>query len=129
MFQFTGALTALFVANYLQVVVPTAFSEVFTLRLFIAEVLGTALFTFGIAAVVTEAVPALLSGIVVGGSLLLGILVSSLGGSLGILNPAVAFALHTPSFTAIWAPIIGSIIGFYGYQYLKNNSCPPSRDM
>jgi aquaporin Z len=117
-FQFGGAVAAIMMAKFLMVALPAPAATVFTLRLFVAEALGTALFTFGIAAVVKEKVGEVMSGVVVGGSLLLGVLVSSLGGSLGILNPAVAFALNATSFTAIWAPIIGSMVGFRVYQYL-----------
>ncbi len=118
-FQFGGAVAAILLAKFLMVTLPIAATDVFTLRFFVAEALGTALFTFGIASVVNEKVPAMMSGVVVGGSLGLGVLVSSLAGSLGILNPAVAFALNATSFTAIWAPIVGSIIGFQCYHYLK----------
>lgn len=118
-FQFGGAVAAIIVAKYLLIALPPVATDVFTFRLFIAEALGTALFTFGIAAVVKETVPSIMAGVVIGGSLLLGVLVSSLGGSFGILNPAVAFALNSTSFTAMWAPIIGAVIGFQGYRYFS----------
>lgn len=117
-FQLSGAVGAIVVAKYFAIGLPPVATEMFTLRVFLAEALGTALFTFGIAAVVSEKVPAVMSGAVVGGSLLLGVLVASLAGSFGILNPAVAFALNNTSFTALWAPVIGSVFGFQLYQYL-----------
>ena len=117
--QFGGAVAAIIVATFLQLELPVVADSVFTWQLFVAEALGTALFTFGIAAVVKGNVPASMSGAVVGGSLLLGVLVSSLGGSVGILNPAVAFALNTITFVALGAPIIGALVGLYLYRYLS----------
>ena len=52
-----------------------------------AEVLGTFFFAFGIASVVYGKVPSLMSGVVIGGSLLLGITIAATLGSNGVLNP------------------------------------------
>ena len=59
----------------------------------IAEALGTLFFTFGIAAVVYNKTPKDISGVAIGGSLLLGIAVAAMMGSNGVLNPAVAFGI------------------------------------
>ncbi len=87
------------------------------------EMLGMTIFTFGIASVVFDSQKNLVSGLIVGGSLLLGICISSLGGGAGVLNPAVAAALKTTQIGYYLAEIIGSIIGFQLYTFFI--STPP----
>lgn len=94
----------------------------FDMSAFFAEMLGAFFFTFGIASVVYGKVKDEVSGLVVGGSLLLGILVAVFAGSSGILNPAVALALSSASALYILAPIVGSIIGFNVYKKLAYES-------
>ncbi len=117
--QIFGAAMAIVAAKFFSLELQTPAVGVFDLHLFVAEALGTAIFTFGIAAVVKEKVPASMSGVVVGGSLLLGILFSSLAGASGILNPAVAFALNSVTLVYMLAPIVGSIVGFQLSYYLS----------
>lgn len=116
--QIFGAAMAIAAAKLFTLALPTPAVGVFDIRLFMAEALGTAVFTFGIAAVVKEKVHASMSGVVVGGSLLLGVLFSSLAGASGILNPAVAFALNSVTLVYILAPIVGSVAGFKLSYYL-----------
>ena len=85
---------------------------------FIGELVGTFFFTFGIASVVSGKVPAAFSGLVVGGSLLLGISFAVLLGAAGALNPAVALALGAFNAVYVIAPILGSILGFQIYTRL-----------
>jgi len=83
-----------------------------------AELLGTALFTFGVAAVVFGTVPSEQSGLIIGGSLLLGIAVAVLLGSNGVLNPAVALGIGSFNIMYVLGPIVGSMIGMRLYRYL-----------
>ncbi|CAN5295306.1 hypothetical protein BH10PAT2_BH10PAT2_1910 [soil metagenome] len=85
----------------------------------ISEAVGTFFFTFGIAAVVFDKAPKAMSGAVVGGSLLLGIVISSAIGSAGILNPAVELAVGMFSPMYVFGAILGSIIGFNVYALLN----------
>lgn len=85
---------------------------------FFAECLGTFFFTFGIASVIYGKTPGQMSGVVVGGSLLLGITIAALIGSNGVLNPAVAFGIGSFSFMYLIAPIIGSVLGMNVYKCL-----------
>jgi aquaporin Z len=120
--QFAGALGALLVSGLFVSAVPAATEEVFKMKPFLAEIIGTFLFVFGIASVVYGKAKEQMSGFVVGGSLLLGVLVSSLSGAMGILNPAVALVLNYPSAILIVmymsAPIIGAVCGFTAYKFL-----------
>ena len=90
-------------------------------RVLAAEAIGTAFFTFGIAAVVFGKVYNGASGVVIGGSLLLGITFAALLGSNGVLNPAVAFGIGSFSLMYVLGPIIGSVIGMNAYKYLKKD--------
>jgi glycerol uptake facilitator-like aquaporin len=114
--QILGAAFAIVVAKFLSITMPSAVAGAFNLGDFIAEALGAFIFAWGIAAVVYGKVRDDMSGLVVGGSLLLGLLVSSLAGGAGILNPAVAFALNAVSITCILAPIVGAVVGFQAYR-------------
>ena len=100
-----------------------SFSQTSTLIQFLAEAAGTFFITFGIASVVYEKTAHDASGIVIGGSLLLGVLIASFAGSLGVLNPAVAIALmmtaHSFSWVYLIAPIVGSYFGMQVYRYIK----------
>ncbi len=88
-------------------------------NIFLAETIGAFFFTFGIASVVLGHVKANLSGAVIGGSLLLGVLMASLAGSAGILNPAVGFALNSLTLTYLLAPIVGSVLGMQVYKAIS----------
>ncbi len=83
-----------------------------------AELVGTAIFTFGIASVVFGKAPSVMSGLVIGWSLLLGIMVSAMLGASGVLNPAVALALGTFNVSYILGPVLGSVLGMQLYKRL-----------
>ena len=85
------------------------------------EWLGMVLFAFGICAVVSDEKKSLVSGIVIGGSLFLGISLSVMGGGAGILNPAVALALRTMDPWYYAAEILGGVIGFQLYAALYHS--------
>ncbi len=115
--QLIGALCAivlskLFFVGYDAMVAP------FESKVFFAEMLGAFFFNFGIAAVVYGKAKEQMSGLVVGGSLLFGILIATLLGASGILNPAVALALNAVTAVYLLAPVIGAVLGFQVYKYL-----------
>ncbi len=115
-FQFLGALLAIFVLKQLSITIVSPVAGGY--KEFFAELLGMTVFTFGIASVVYDKAP----GVIVGGSLLLGISLAALIGSAGILNPAVALVLQAFHPTYIGGQIIGSLIGFSFYRWLKNKN-------
>lgn len=86
----------------------------------VAELVGTFFFAFGIASVVYGKTPSQLSGVVVGGSLLLGIAMSVFLGAAGLLNPAVALGIGSFNLMYILGPIIGSVLGMQAYKYLRD---------
>jgi glycerol uptake facilitator-like aquaporin len=117
--QFVGAVVAAMVVAY-TVGFPVLTASNTWITGF-AELLGAFFFAFGVASVVYGRTPSLLSGVVVGGSLLLGITISASLGANGILNPAVAFGIKSLSAMYILAPIIGCVLGMWVYKYLNDN--------
>jgi len=85
----------------------------------LAEVLGTFFFTFGIAAIVLEKASSQVSGLLIGGSLLLGITIAATLGSNGILNPAVAWGIGSLNWAYIFGPLLGSVLGMQAYKYIS----------
>ncbi|MDO8336010.1 MAG: aquaporin [Candidatus Saccharibacteria bacterium] len=97
---------------------------------FYASVLGMSIFGFAVAAALRETKERFAAAFTVGGGLFLGLIVA---GSTAILNPAVAVALQAFSnlkgSDALWyailaqviAPLIGSAIGFFIYDYLRRD--------
>ena len=89
----------------------------------IAEVVGTFFFAFGVASVVSRKNTPSASGVTVGGSLLIGILLAVGIGSKGGLNPAVALGIGAHSLSYFIGPIIGSVLGMLAYRFLVCESC------
>ncbi len=114
--QVLGAGAALLIFKSLGVTMPSLISAD-TWMVGWAELIGAFFFGLGVAAVVSHKVPTDFSGVVVGGSLLLGIALAATV-SLGVLNPAVALGLNLLSFAYILGPIIGSILGMQAYRWL-----------
>lgn len=120
--QLVGALLASFVVWY-----ATGTSEVLgvgpnTALVTIAEAIGTFLLVWGVSAVVDGRVSKDLSGIVVGASLLLGIVAALGAGSNGVINPAVALGLHTFATAYIVGPIVGGIAAAWAYRALAKSA-------
>jgi len=115
--QFAGAIVAL-ICLQTWFAMPAAAALAFDFKVGLAELLGTAIFTFGIASVVYGRTPGMMSGVVVGGSLLLGIALAASFGSLGVLNPAVALGLQVINITYVLGPVLGAIVGMRLYHAL-----------
>ncbi len=84
----------------------------------VAELIGTFVFAFGVASVAHGKISAGASGLMVGGSLLLGISLAA-GGSAGVLNPAVALAVGSFSLSYLIGPIVGGVLAMAVYRYLS----------
>lgn len=116
--QFLGALIAMGIAQFFlgsEIVAPQANNNFHVL---FGEMLGTIVFTYGIATVVQGKIRPELNGAVVGVSLLIGIALSS-AGSNAILNPAVAFGIGSFSLSYLAGPIAGSIIGMLAAKFMN----------
>lgn len=102
--QFFGGVPLLPVAN--------------TLTVGMSEFAGAFFFAFGIAAVVYGRIPSAFSGVVVGGSLLLGISLAATASN-GVLNPAVAFGIGSFSLMYVLGPILGAVLGMWVFKMLS----------
>lgn len=95
---------------------PVALS--FDWRIFVTEALGAFFFIFGISAVVHKKVDSSMSGIVIGSSLLIGVMIAAHAGGLGVLNPAVALGARALSFSTLLGPIVGGVLAVKMYTAL-----------
>lgn len=84
----------------------------------VGEFFGGFFFLFGLSAVLYGKVSSGASGFVVGGSLLCGLIIAGLIGSLGILNPAVVLSLGIFKLSYLLASVVGSICGVWMYKRL-----------
>jgi glycerol uptake facilitator-like aquaporin len=114
--QIVGAAVAVALAK--QMVVVPELPVVDTTMVFAAEVVGTFVFAFGVAAAVHGKLSQGASGLAVGGSLLLGISLAAKGSN-GVLNPAVAFGIGSLSLFYVVAPIIGAILAMLVYKFIS----------
>lgn len=114
--QIIGAGVALAASWYLTGITPSA-SIGSPPSVMIGEAIGAFILVFGISAVVSKKVDPAASGLVVGGSLLLG---TALAGtwSAGILNPAVALGIGSFDLFYVLGPIIGGIIAAMTYRWM-----------
>lgn len=94
-------------------------------RPFFAEALGGLVFGLGVAAAVVGRKNSHEAGFIVGGSLLLGLVVASLG-SASIVNPAVAVGLSAYHWNNLWSvfayavgPLVGVTAGAWLYKLLQ----------
>lgn len=90
-----------------------------SIQIILGEALGTFILMFGITAVVMKKVHENVSGIVIGSSLLVGIVVAAVLSG-GVLNPAVALGLGATSFSYLLAPIAGGVAGSLFYRALHS---------
>jgi aquaporin Z len=102
---------------YMNQLLPDRASQNIDGQAILAEVLGTLVFTFGVAAAVYSIQNSVQKAGVIGMSLFVGILIASLGGN-GLLNPAVAIGVNSLSVSYVIGPLIGSFVGFNLYALL-----------
>lgn len=115
--QFAGGLLAMLAAKHYGSGFAPALLVVDTPRVAAAEALGAFVLVFGIASVVHGKVHAAASGLTIGGSLLLGILLASVASN-GVLNPAVAVGIGSVSVVYLLAPVGGALAAAWLYHYL-----------
>jgi glycerol uptake facilitator-like aquaporin len=86
-------------------------------KVFTAELIGTLVFSFGIAAAVYSVYEGGKLAAAIGGSLFVGVLVASFGAN-GILNPAVAAGLNSWSAAYALGPLVGAVLGMNLYAQI-----------
>lgn len=115
--QFVGASAAIILSMQLVGDMPNLVVED-TVTVCWAEAVGAFVLLFGIGGVVYGKVPPAASGLVIGTSLLIGILLAVAGGTNGVLNPAVGLGIGSLSFHYVLGPVLGGIAGSWVAKYL-----------
>lgn len=116
--QLLGGAVALALVEYmLNIDILSNGSSTFDVRIFVAEMLGTAVFGFGIAAVVMQKIEGMQAAFTIGASLMLGVLVAAMAAP-GFVNPAVALANNAWDKTTVIAPLLGAVVGMNLYSLL-----------
>ncbi len=87
-----------------------------SLEISAVEALGAFFLVFGIGSLVYGVSEDDAAGLTVGGSLLLGIMMTG-GISSGIINPALALGFESVSFSYICGPLVGGILGAFAAKY------------
>lgn len=121
--QCIGAVLSMLIATWLLGELPSQ-SVQSTPQVAFAEMAGAFLLMFGISAVVLGKVDAAASGITIGSSLLIGILVAVGAGSNGVLNPAVALGIGSLSVFYVAAPLLGAMLGAWSYWWMSDGVWP-----
>ena len=114
--QIAGAAIAMLVAKTMLNGIPQV-TAANTLSIGVAEALGTFFLAFGVASVASGKVHSAASGLTVGLSLLLGIVIAGYISN-GVLNPAVAIGIGSFSPMYILGPIVGGILGAWAQHLL-----------
>ena len=115
--QMLGAFAAWQLFEYLTNKELTGLDNGFSTEIWLAEAIGTFIFTMGIAAAITRGYEDLLKATTIGTSLFVGILAAALA-SAGILNPALALSLQSFDWAYILGPLLGAVLGFNFYIWL-----------
>ncbi len=89
----------------------------FKVQVLVAELVGTFIFTFGVASVVFQGYTGLKAAATLGASLFLGIVVAA-SASNGVLNPAVAVGIQSIGRAYIVGPLVGALLGMNMYALL-----------
>lgn len=116
--QFVGALAAMLIAKQFLGLIYQSDVIPFSWMSLSAEVLGAFILMFGISSVVIGKVKAEVSGLVIGGSLLLALIATGAMGN-SILNPAIAVGIGSLSLVNMLAPVVGTVLGALAYSKLK----------
>ena len=90
----------------------------FTPRVMVGELVGTMIFSMAIASAVYQKLSLGTKAFIIGAGLTVGALVATLGSG-GLLNPAVALAVHQFGlWTYVLGPVLGAVLGFNLYNLL-----------
>ena len=114
--QIIGAAGAAELARQV-IIEPRALVALESSMVMLAEMLGTLVFSLGVASAVYGKVSQGASGLAVGGSLLLGISIASAATN-GVLNPAVALGIGSFSYSYLLGPTVGAVLGMLLYKNL-----------
>lgn len=116
--QMLGGLVAWRVNEYLlDQALPNLAAAGWDWRIAVAEIIGTLIFTFGIAAAVYHGYEGMRLASTIGTALFVGVIVASFA-STGVLNPAVAVGVRSWNVSYVVGPIVGAVLGMNLYSWL-----------
>ena len=92
-------------------------STSFSWPIFVAELVGTAIWAMGVTAAMTLSYDALQKALTYGAAIFTGVLVASVA-SAGYINPAIALGVRNFSGVYILGPLVGGLIGVSVYTML-----------
>ncbi|MEM6997356.1 MAG: aquaporin [Patescibacteria group bacterium] len=124
--QGLGALGAWLMYEYLTGRDVASIDADFSNELFVAEILGMAVFGMGIAAAVRNKLTGAQAAVTIGFSLMLGIVVASVASGAGTINPAIALGMQDLSVEKLVGPILGSVVGMSVYMWLADTAAKKS---
>ncbi len=118
MVQLLGGASAFYLTRLLDISTRTTFSS--DNSALMGEFLGMMVFAFGISAIAHRAVDDDMNGVLIGGSLLIGLAIASLFGAGAFLNPAVMLGLGVSSAIYVMVDLLGAVVGFQLYKLFNN---------
>lgn len=104
----------------------------FDWRIFVAEMAGTFVFGFAIAAAWLRKLDSMHASFTIGAGLFLGATVASLVSAAGVVNPAVAMAIgyrpdHVGYLAYLLGPVVGAVAGMNFYRYAVSDEAVKER--
>ena len=126
--QLLGAFAAFGVMRmFLPEATKIAFENTEAWKIFAAEAVGMFIFAFGVSATVSQERSALESGLMVGGSLFLGLVFTGFVSGAGFLNPAVFMSTVRESVTdlslgPVFGPLLGATVGVTLFNLMNDPS-------
>lgn len=124
--QFLGAMAAWALLKYFLGAPLESTANAFAWKVFVAEMIGAAVFTFGLSSAIYQKYVGGQLAFVAGASLTLGILVASMASN-GVINPAVAVGIQSWNWAYATAPLVGALIGCNLYALLFAADFPKLR--
>lgn len=115
--QFLGAYLAYLLYTYYAKNNLQSIAGTFTLRVLVAEGVGTAVFAFGYAAVLYQGFSTGVRASVNGITYVVGVVAAS-AAAIGIINPAVTLGVKAWGWSYVAGPFIGAFVGVNLYKYL-----------
>lgn len=115
--QLLGALASWQLYQYLTDRALPAKNVSFDTRTLVAEIVGTAILSVAVAAVLSKSLEALSSALAVGTAFFAAIMVGAIA-SAGYVNPAIALGLRSWSSVYVLGPLVGGLIGVNLYTLL-----------
>lgn len=99
----------------------------FEVKVFVAEIIGMAIFGFVISAVLYGKFSSAINAVLIGSGFFLGASLATLVTTAGVINPAVAISIgfrpENDGYLAyLFGPIIGAVVGMYLFKFMSVTS-------